>query len=240
MIRLTDSLKEVLLVEGSNAGKVIFDGNKAFVGMAHSIPPKISPETLKKVKDIGDEHGYWYEGNAADNDIIKQVFGDIKFIGSWDEKVVSTVEPYFYVYTLFSNPSQNNRVDQVFNGKGETVYDKILSTYKDWSHELIKNKNGKELVDKFLERLGSDALEKVQQKGTRENIKNFIMPIGHDDKGSMWIGWPKGSGPAFEMAKEAVYDRDKWLKDKAPDGVYFTGEGHLDSLKDINDGYEIV
>jgi len=55
----------------------------------------------------------------------------------------------------------------------------------------------------------------------------------------MWAGWPKGSGPAFEMAKKAVYERDEWLKN-APDGVYFTGEGHLDSLKDINSKYSIT
>ena len=238
MIQLTDLLKEILLNEGNNAGKVIFDGNKAFVGVAHDSPPKMSPETLEKVKAIGAK-GYWFEGNGGDKAAISQVFGNIDYKGSWDEKV-KAAEPYTYVYTLFSNPEQNNRVDQVFNGEGKTIYDKILSTYKDWSHEIIKNESGEELVDTFLKKLGSDALKKVQQTGTKENIKNFIMPIGDDDIGSMWKGWPKGSGPAFEMAKKAVYERDNWLIATKTPGVYFTGEGHLDSLKDIEPNYKII
>jgi hypothetical protein len=138
------------------------------------------------------------------------------------------------VYTLFGNVKENNRVDQVFNGKGKTIYEKILSTYKNWAHEVIKNQEGQALVDTFLKELGGTVLEDVKQEGTKENIQKFLTSIEDD----MWKGWPKGSGPAFEMAKIAVYERDKWLM-KAPDGVYFTGEGHLDSLKDINSKYSI-
>ena len=234
MIKLINILKEILLSEGDNAGKVIFNGkNKAFVGVTHDSPPKMSPELFKKVKAIGDSKGYWFEGNGADKTAIKQVFGDIDFKGSWDEKI-RPKKPYTYVYTLFGNVKENNRIDQVFNGKGKTIYEKILSTYKNWAHEVIKNQDGKALVDTFLKGLGGTALEDVKQEGTKENIQNFLISIEDD----MWKGWPKGSGPAFEMAKIAVYERDKWLM-KAPDGVYFTGEGHIDSLKDINSKYSI-
>jgi hypothetical protein len=234
MIKLINILKEILLSEGDNAGKVIFNGkNKAFVGVTHDSPPKMSPELFKKVKAIGDNKGYWFEGNGADKTAIKQVFGDIDFKGSWDEKI-RPKKPYTYVYTLFGNVKENNRVDQVFNGKGKTIYEKILSTYKNWAHEVIKNQDGEALVDTFLKGLGGTVLEDVKQEGTKENIQKFLTSIEDD----MWKGWPKGSGPAFEMAKIAVYERDKWLM-KAPDGVYFTGEGHLDSLKDINSKYSI-
>jgi len=228
-----DLLKEIVLSEGKNAGKVIFDGDKAFVGVAHKRPPKMSPETLEKVKAIG-ANGYWFEGDGKDNEIIKKVFGDITFKGSWD-KQVKAAQPYTYVYTLFANVRANDRVNQVLNGEGKTIYEKILSTYKNWAHEVIQNKNGKALVDKFLQGLGGTALEDVQQEGTKENIRKFLRSIEE----VMWKGWPKGSGPAFEMAKKAVYERDEWLKN-APDGVYFTGEGHLDSLKDINPKYFIT
>jgi hypothetical protein len=234
MIKLINILKEILLSEGDNAGKVIFDGeNKAFVGVSHDSPPKMTEETLKKVKAIGDKYGYWYEGNGADNTAIKQVFGDINFSGSWDEKI-TTAEPYTYVYTLFGNVTKNKRINQVFNGEGKTIYEKILSTYKNWAHEVIKNQDGKALVDTFLKGLGGTALEDVKQEGTKENIRKFLRSIEQ----VMWAGWPKGSGPAFEMAKKAVYERDEWLIN-TPDGVYFTGEGHLDSLKDINSKYSI-
>jgi hypothetical protein len=80
MIKLINILKEILLSEGDNAGKVIFNGkNKAFVGVTHDSPPKMSPELFKKVKAIGDSKGYWFEGNGADKTAIKQVFGDIDF-----------------------------------------------------------------------------------------------------------------------------------------------------------------
>jgi hypothetical protein len=235
MIKLIDILKEILLSEGANAGKVIFDGNKAFVGVTHDSPPKMSPGLLKKVKAIGDTEGYWFEGNGADEAAIKQVFGDIDFEGSWDEKV-KAAEPYTYVYTLFGNVTKNKRINQVFNGQGTTIYEKILSTYKNWAHEVIKNQDGKALVDRFLEGLGGTALEDVQQEGTKENIRKFLRSIEQ----VMWKGWPEGSGPAFEMAKVAVYERDNWLINNAPDGVYFTGEGHLDSLIDINNKYSII
>jgi hypothetical protein len=229
-----------LITEGENAGKVIFDGNKAFVGVAHNSPPEVSEEILKKIKTIGDKYGYWYEGNGADRGPVNQVFGDIKYKGSWDEKIKPT-EPYVYVYTLFGNPSQNHRIDQVFKGEGKTILDKLISTYPEWAHDVIKNSTGnaKNYILKFVGNLGKDYLNKLEQEGTRENIENFIMPIGDDNNGLMWKGWPNGSGPAFEMAKKAVYERDEWLI-SAPEGVYFTGEGHLDSLKDIKPSYKIV
>jgi hypothetical protein len=234
MIKLIDLLEEIILNEGENAGKVIFDGeNKAFVGVTHDSPPKMSPEIFKKVKAIGDSKGYWFEGNGADKTVIEQVFSNINFKGSWDEKITAA-KPYTYVYTLFGNVEENHRVDQVFNGQGKTIYEKILSTYKSWAHEVIKNQGGKDLVDTFLKGLGGTALEDVQQEGTKENIRKFLRSIEE----VMWKGWPKGSGPAFEMAKIAVYERDNWLIG-ADDGVYFTGEGHLDSLKDIKNEYII-
>jgi len=240
MIRLTDLLKEVLLVERSNAGKVIFDGNKAFVGVAHGLPPKMSKKILKKVKAIGDKSGYWYEGGGGDKTAVNQVFGDINYLGSWDKKINPT-EPYVYVYTLFSNPLQNNTIDKVFRSEGKTILDKLISSYPKWAHESIekKEKSAKNYILKFISNLGEDYLDKLKQKGTKKNIENFIMPIGDDYTGLMWAGWPNGSGPAFEMAKKAVYERDEWLIN-APDGVYFTGEGHLSSLKDINKKYKIV
>jgi hypothetical protein len=233
MIQLIDLLKEVILTEGKNAGKVIFDGDKAFVGVTHKRPPKMSPETLEKVKAIGAK-GYWFEGDGKDNEIIKKVFGDIDFEGSWDEKITPT-EPYTYVYTLFANVRANHRVDQVLNGEGKTIYEKILSTYKNWAHEVIQNKNGKALVDTFLKGLGGTALRDVQQEGTKENIGKFLRSI----EKAMWKNWPNGSGPAFDMAKVAVYERDNWLI-QAPAGVYFTGEGHLDSLVAIHPSYKIT
>jgi len=234
MIKLMDLLEEIILNEGANAGKVIFDGeNKAFVGVTHNSPPKMSPEIFEKVKAIGDSKGYWFEGNGADKTAIKQVFGNINFSGSWDENV-KAAEPYTYVYTLFGNVEENHRVDQVFKGNGKTIYEKILSTYKNWASEVIKNQGGKDLVDTFLKGLGGTTLKDVQQEGTKENIQNFLTSIEE----VMWKGWPKGSGPAFEMAKIAVYERDNWLIG-ADDGVYFTGEGHLDSLKDIKSEYII-
>jgi len=233
MIQLIDLLKEVLLTEGKNAGKVIFDGDKAFVGVTHKRPPKMSPETLEKVKAIGAK-GYWFEGDGKDNEIIKKVFGDINFEGSWDEKI-TPAEPYTYVYTLFANVRANHRVDQVLNGEGKTIYEKILSTYKNWAHEVIKNQEGKALVDTFLQKLGGTALEAVKQEGTKENIGKFLRSI----EKAMWAGWPNGSGPAFDLAKVAVYERDNWLI-QAPAGVYFTGEGHLDSLVAIHPSYKIT
>ena len=143
------------------------------MGVTHDSPPKMSPELLKKVKAIGSGSGYWFEGNGADKAAISQVFGNIDYEGSWDEKI-TPAEPYTYVYTLFANVTKNKRINQVFNGQGKTIYEKILSTYKNWAHEVIKNQDGKALVDTFLKGLGGTALEDVKQEGTKENIRKFL------------------------------------------------------------------
>ena len=100
-----DLLKECSLNEGANAGKVIFDGNKAFVGVAHNSPPNMPPEILKKVKTIGDKYGYWYEGNGGDVPSTTEFSDKSKYEGSWDHEFVKTIKGYppEYLYTLFAN-----------------------------------------------------------------------------------------------------------------------------------------
>jgi len=217
-----------ILLEAEVTDTYIIDGDRAFVGVEHGKKPVLAKDVVEKIKNIGDKHGYWYEGAGGDKEAVKPVFGDIKYRGGWDETLSSekVKDEYVYVYTLFANTEVNNTVQKVISGKGETVFEKALNSRKKWSHEAIRNKSEgqfADLMDRFFSRLGSDYYKDSQAEATDKNIKTFIESVEAD----MWDNWPDGNGPAFEMAFEANTDRDSKLLKKFKTGVFFVGMGHI-------------
>ena len=228
------SLKSILL-EISNreiTDTYIIDADRAFVGVEHDETPKLSKDIVSRIKKIGDQYGYWYEGAGGDREVVKPIFGKIDYKGSWDKTLSSkkVKNEYVYIYTLFANTNVNNTVEKVISGKGETVFEKALNSRKKWAHEAISNKSEEQfadLMEKFFSRLGLDYYQDSQAEATEKNVKTFIESVESD----MWDNWPEGSGPAFEMAFEANTDRDSKLLKKFKTGVFFTGMGHIVLLK---------
>lgn len=213
---------------------IIENDKRAFVGVDHGITPSLPNDVVKKIKTIGDKYGYWYEGGGGDKEVVKLLFGNVEYKGSWDAKIsdLKPQNPSVYVYTLFSNIKENDTIEKVMKGKGDTVFQKALSSYKTWAHDMIVNKSEKEfktLLTKFIKHLGENYYEDSQMKGTLENVRSFLSSVEDD----MWDNWPEGNGPAFEMAYAANIERDANLVNSIREGVFFTGMGHIVLLKKL-------
>ena len=231
MIRLTSILEDILKTE---TAYIIENGKRAFVGVEHGVTPQIGEKDLAIIKKIGDKYGYWYEGGGGDREVVKPLFGNIQYKGSWDEKIaqIPIKNPYVYIFTLFSNTEENDTIKKVASAEGDTVFEKVLNSYKKWGHEVVQPKSKdevRELMEQFFKKLGTDYYNDSKAEGTEENITEFIQSVEAD----MWDGWPNGSGPAFEMANEANSERDINLVNTIKEGVIFIGVGHIEILQKI-------
>lgn len=220
---------------------IIDKPDRAFVGVDHGITPHLLDDEIKKIKEIGNTYGYWYEGNGGDIDIVQHLFTkkdkknkEIEYEGSWDDKI-SNIEsryPYVYIYTLFANTYENKTLDKINRSNGKTVFDKIMNCYTEWTHEKLKTKSKKEissLLKKFIKELGTDYYSDLKKEGTEENINNFILSIEND----MWDNWPDGDNPAAKLAFRANSERDQHLINTIDKGVIFIGRGHLVLLEKL-------
>jgi hypothetical protein len=233
MIRLKTILSEIDTIEtNEDMTQYVIDGDKrAVVGVKHGSPPTIrNAKDFEKIKSIGDEYGYWYEGGGGDKEVVKRVFGNIKYEGSWDDKIAKNkvANPHIFVFTMFSNTAENGTVKKVQRAKGNTIYEKACNSYKEWAHEMIKGKSKgtvSALIDKFFKKLGRDYYNDANQPNISDkDVQIFIESVEAD----MWDGWPNGTGPAFEMAYEANFQRDRDCLKTIKSGVIFIGDGHLD------------
>lgn len=227
------SLKRILLEisDSEVTDTYIIDGDRAFVGVEHGVGIQVPDEAVQKIKALGDQYGYWYEGGGGDRDVVKKQFGPIEYEGSWDDAISSekAKNEYVYVFTLFSNTAENNTVDKVISAEGDTVFEKAFNSRKLWAHEAIRDKSAAEfadLMDQFFSKLGKDYYQDSQGDATDENVASFIESVEAD----MWDNWPDGNGPAFEMAFEANSDRDNKLLKKFKKGVFFIGMGHIELI----------
>jgi hypothetical protein len=223
-----------ILLEAEVTDSYIIDASRAFVGLEHGKKPALAKDVVEKIKKIGDKYGYWYEGGGGDKEVVKPLFGDIEYEGSWDEEISSEKikNEYVYVFTLFSNTAENSTVQKVSSVKGKTVFEKALNSRKQWAHEAIRDKSKEEfedLMNKFFSKLGRDYYKDSQAEATDDNVASFIESVESD----MWDNWPDGNGPAFEMAFEANSDRDNKLLKKFKTGVFFIGMGHIELLNKL-------
>jgi hypothetical protein len=207
---------------------IIDKHDRAFVGVDHGITPILNPDEINTIKQIGDQYGYWYEGAGGDKEVVKPLFGNIEYRGSWDDKI-SSIESqsiYTYIYTLFANTEENNTLNKVNNSQGASVFDKILNSYKLWTHEKLKSKSKKEireLLNQFIKELGVDYYQDSKEDATKYNVNNFILSVEED----MWDNWPDGENSAARLAFEANSERDQHLINTIKQGVFFIGKGHI-------------
>lgn len=214
---------------------IIFKGdNVAYVGDEHGIPIKLSDELLVKVKSIGKQYGYWYEGSGGSADTNAKTFGSRKsYEGSWDDDFRKEIKgyPYEFIYTLFANTKVNNQKESITDPK-LSIFDSIIKNQKKFSYFKDREFGPKELTEFLRKSSESDTnfLEMSKKPATKENVNTFI------DKGEA-LSWPKNweeyPNNAGKIAKEANDARDKYLLNRT-EGVYFAGAGHLKSLIDMD------
>lgn len=219
-------------------GVIFFGDNKVLVGDMHGESHELSNDLVDKIVKIANQYGFWGEGTGIEHNkaiLESPIYEKLdmkKHMGSWDAKVeVSKNETYVFLYALFSNPKENNRVGKLLNEvkEGETIFDLLARTIPSWSAEMGKYNLGSNDLKKFLIKCsekGIDFLKLSQQEATEENLQDFI------DKGES-LQWPENweeyPNKAGQIARKATKIRDEYLINAGP-GVYFVGSGHL---KDI-------
>jgi 8-oxo-dGTP pyrophosphatase MutT (NUDIX family)/GNAT superfamily N-acetyltransferase len=228
---LQQSMKQGV-AEGKLVESAVFlNPTTVVVGQAHGQPLELSPNTLKQIQAIAAKHGAWYEGNGTDRGYTK---GQIdRYVGSWDDEVAKTAnsnDPK-WIYVLFANVDENNRVQRVGIDPNDTIFNRLLDTAKDNSFQGIGYTS--QALQKFLQMASEgkyDFVKMSQQPATQENLTRFLKA----GESLMWpSNWEQYPNKAGKIAKAATVDvRDQYLATRKA-GVYVTGSGHLKAVQNI-------
>ena len=227
------------VAEGSlNESAVFLNPTTVVVGQAHGQPLELSPDTLKKVQAIAAKHGAWYEGNGTDRSYTK---GQIdRYVGSWDDEVAKTASPNDpkWLYVLFANVDENNRVQRVGVDPKDTIFNRLLAGAQDNSFQGIGYTA--QALQKFLQMASEgkyDFVKMSQQPATQENLTRFLKA----GEALMWpSNWEQYPNRAGKIAKAATVDvRDQYLATRKA-GVYVTGSGHLKAVQNITGKQDVA
>jgi hypothetical protein len=228
----TDSGIDESVAEGSlNESAVFLNPNTVVVGQEHGQSLELSPDTLKKVQAIAAKHGAYYEGNGTDRSYTK---GQIdRYVGSWDDEVAKSASPNDpkWLYVLFANVDENNRVQRVGVDPKDTIFNRLLAGAQDNSFQGIGYTA--QALQKFLQMASEgkyDFVKMSQQPATQENLTRFLKA----GEALMWpSNWEQYPNRAGKIAKAATVDvRDQYLATRKA-GVYVTGSGHLKAVQNI-------
>jgi hypothetical protein len=233
MITIVDTvMSEQGVAEGSlNESAVFLNPNTVVVGQEHGQSLELSPDTLKKVQAIAAKHGAYYEGNGTDRSYTK---GQIdRYVGSWDDEVAKSASPNDpkWLYVLFANVDENNRVQRVGVDPKDTIFNRLLAGAQDNSFQGIGYTA--QALQKFLQMASEgkyDFVKMSQQPATQENLTRFLKA----GEALMWpSNWEQYPNRAGKIAKAATVDvRDQYLATRKA-GVYVTGSGHLKAVQNI-------
>lgn len=227
---------------------VIFQGSdKVIVGAQHQTPIKLSDSLLQKIRAIGDNHGYWYEGVGGDIEPNKKLFGGKdNYEGSWDDEFTESLEPTPYYFMLFPNVTVNKIIDKVTKPE-MTIFDSILNGYEeDGKQKVLYYKPGvkttPEMLTIYLKACSDDSydfFEMSKQKATKANTTKFLR------KGEELM-WPNDGDPetrgttnASKVEMKLNDKRDNYLLDQEK-GVYVTGAGHLPNLLALDSSLQMT
>jgi len=226
-----------VLSEGVNpsspAGALFLKSGAVIVGQDHGKPPILSSETLKKVQDVAAKHGAWYEGDGKD----AKEFKEIAYTGgSFDDEIAkekANPNDYIWVYVLFSNVKENDRLQQIGINPDDTIFNRLLASAKAISYQGIGFTS--QALTKFLSMASEgeyDFVKMSQLPATQKNLKYFL----ESGEALMWpaTGWENYPHNAGKIAKAATVDtRDRWLANAKP-GVYVVGSGHLVAIQQLS------
>ena len=211
--------------------KVIFSGNKAFIGAEHGKPISLSSADQKKVESLAHEHGVWYEGAGGDIAPNKGLLAPEDYEGSWDAEFAKSVKgyPYEFLYTLFTNTAVNKQAKALV-APSKTIHASMMDAQKKIGY-FKDRRFTEETLTKFLKACASVGLDFVamsQKKATADNVTHFLKAGERLMWPSNWADYPNAAG---KVAHKAEKMRVKFLKN-APSGVYIVGKDHLRFLLD--------
>jgi len=214
--------------------KVIFAGDKAFIGADHGKQILLSPEDKKKIESLARKYGVWYEGAGGDVAPNKNLFSPEDYEGSWDSEFAKAVKgyPYEFLYTLFTNTAVNKQA-QALIAPNKTIYASIMDAQKKVGY-FKDRRFSEETLSKFLKAcasVGLDFLNMSQKKATADNVAQFLKAGERLMWPSNWTEYPNAAGKIAQKAENA---RIKFIKN-ADSGVYVVGKDNLKLLVDISE-----
>lgn len=213
---------------------IIFDKNKAIVGVPHGQPLPMDPALKQRLSEIGKTHGFWYEGDGGD----KTAF-PAPYKGSWDDELARGVKGYppEFLSAMFSASDLGKQARMVEDPK-RTIFDSVLSHNSELS-PLKGRKFSKQALSEYLSRISdqdTDFQSLAQQPATRENVDEFFNVGAAKTFPENWETFPHKAG---QVMRDFLDQRDKFLLSRDR-GVYFVGAGHLKNLKRLNPELEML
>jgi len=221
--------------EPANSRGVLIHGNKIFVGIQHGVTPTHDKETSSLIQQHITQHGHWDEGNGGDANVTKPITGNAESRGSFDEDLINKnlytdkegnrYTPHHHLTNLFGNLPGSDQE--------KTIADKLSDDKLSLRDALIKHHTkifdaptSEGAVDRFLGKAGSHFQKMGQKRATPEHIKKFLSQGTKET----WEGNNNPDTGMGRMARQVQLERENYLMDKAPAGVYFIGSGHLPSM----------
>ena len=219
-----------------SANNVIFISNDtAIVGQEHGKRLQLSDQEVKRVQDIAQRHGAWYEGNGMDSKLTAGIIDD--YAGSWDDDLLSPAikgYPAPFLYVLFSNIKENDTVEgKIGFDPDSTIFDRILNTQPSTNYFPDRQFDA-ETLQKFLKSVSEgpyDFVQMSQAPATESNVRKFFTQGEQLMFPDNWAEYPYRAG---RVAKSVNDLRDRFLATRKA-GVYVAGSDHLKAVQQFLD-----
>lgn len=239
MKRFKHFLREQQREEPLDSRGVISHNGRIFVGVNHGVTPKLNADTNTIIQNAMKQNGYYHEGNGGDAEALKPLTGKHKYNGSWDDKIESdlhsdkngnVVSPHYHMNRFFGNsPDGTKKSIEKLTNPNATIRNTL---HNNRNFLFSDKKNGSTMSHNEMEKFFDNADEETQKHGdmpaTKENLQKFV---DHGNK-QIWDGNDvRRDTPLGNMAhQDQVKDREGWLINHAPTGVYYIGSGHIPSI----------
>jgi hypothetical protein len=212
---------------------VFIDGNKAYVGVEHGKKANLSPEDARKLAQIAERYGAYYEGTGGDTAAVG-VLPKSAYKGSWDTLMQQNMQGYppEFLYTLFTNVAVNKQ-NEALTAPDKSIFDAVLA-----AQDKISALKGRTFtaatLREFLQNASEknvDLVELSKQPATKANVQRFLS-TGEN------LMWPETSDTnavsrAGALAQKANTQRQQFLANQ-PSGVYVVGSDHLKDLRRLS------
>lgn len=208
---------------------LFIDGNKAYVGVEHGRKANLSPEDARKLAQIAEQYGAYYEGSGGDISALGAI-PQTMYRGSWDDLMQKNTQGYppEYLYTLFTNVDVNKQGD-ILPAANKTIFESILAA-QDKISALKGRTFDAEVLRQFLQSASEndvDLLRLAQQPATESNVRQFL-------RTGEQLMWPDDkeeySTKAGQLAKKVNDLRQQFLAQQ-PFGVFVMGSDHVSALR---------
>ena len=220
-----------------NSRGVLIHGSKLFVGVSHGTPPELTPQVHAMVKHHIKQYGHWNEGDGGDAKVTRNITGKAKAHGSFDTDMIDKalytdkkgrrfLAPH-HISNLFGNLPKSPQESGVINtltNPNMTLRDSVTVNHD----KIFGARASPEDVDTFFKQAGPHFERMSQRPADQRNVQRFIRRGAKD-------GWKGNENPdtgVGNMIRQAQLERENYLLDKAPPGVYFIGSGHLPSMSE--------